>query len=58
MRLCKVRLVSVAIIFALCCPFEIFNPVVGFIAIDVIDRWLCFGVRYECLCNKTMNKSL
>ena len=50
--------VSMNYVFTWCAPFEIFNAVVGLIAVDVIDERFVVGIRYERLSNQPMNKSI
>ena len=47
--------IGVKLILGFGCPFEIFDSVVVFCAVDVIHFLLCERIGYEDFCNESMN---
>lgn len=38
-------------------PFKIFSPIIRFVAINMVDKWLVKGVGNECFSNHSVNCS-
>ena len=42
-------------VFFWCNPLKIFNPIIAFVSILVINLWFVFGIRDECHGNEAVN---